>query len=302
MVFSINFTGLIFPDNVIFYIIGDPLLTIVHLPFSHPNVMFRNKQLSTSLVSTSNRHVTPNAIENGLKSVMGIMLLHDTSKQCLLSPLFLKTSQCKKSISGVVLGKTITYSEALLIKQHIVDLALYLKNHFAKVCSFFSNLADHLLPVTMYNVANEGDTSNHVDVSINRCPHSMDGHLNPLIFNNFLVGIRSPGEINDCTAQFFTLDDIYEEVVDITFALDDVSQLLLDQPACENSELKFIAPQALPMPSTKLIANIRDCYMRNSLQQLSSEEMCQCFDVNSPTIIDADVHDMQNSYSTSRMQ
>jgi hypothetical protein len=197
-----------------YFIIGSPEQEgLTDLPFADSTITYRNKFRRTRLqqdlgLAPKAHHVFGDSIENGNEAPMVLILLRHKANDFPLSRslfaqfLFLVGSHIKDNIDSILVAAEID----LLIKQNVVDFAVYARMAPSNSCKYFKGLADFLDITKQVNIATEWDLRNHVEVSVNRCPKS-DGSAdnNLFLFTEFKLGVPTPKQDNNCQGPHFVL-------------------------------------------------------------------------------------------------
>src|SRR5271156_5457708 len=83
----------------------------------------------------------------------------------------------------------VTKEIELLIKENLVDIALYSRKTLFNSCSLFSNIGQYLDATKTIKIASEWDLQKHTDVSVNRCPKP-DGEEEETTFFMFIKNMN----------------------------------------------------------------------------------------------------------------
>jgi len=226
----------LWPENNNYFLIGnDDLPVLPDLSLSHSDVGFRKKRKRTRVQMDFNLEATPqkfrfvDILENGNKAVMAVVLLQQMWRTADNSNnLFSRFKSLTRISSDNFDSILVTKEIELLIKENLVDIALYSRKTLFNSCSLFSNIGQYLDATKTIKIASEWDLQKHTDVSVNRCPKP-DGEEETtfFMFINFKLGVPTPKAINNCECPHFEL-------------LINLPTILLNTPIETNSHSKVI--------------------------------------------------------------
>ena len=196
-----------------FLIASHELSVLPDLSFSHPDVGFRKKrkrtrmQVDLGIEATSQKFHFEDVLENGNKAVMAVVLLQQkwsTSENIrnLFTQYKLLTGVSDDNFESIL----ITNEIEMLIKENLVDVALYSRKTLFNSCSLFLRIGRYLDATKTIRIASEWDLTNHVEVSVNHCPKpGGQEETDFFMFTNFKLGPPTPKAINNCEGPHFEL-------------------------------------------------------------------------------------------------
>jgi hypothetical protein len=265
--------------NSKYFVIGSPQdKSLSNMPFEHNAVMYRGKFLRTKLqvelglISNARSFSFYDAIENGNKANMALVLLRNdkmstSTANNMFSPLMLLSGY---NNNGII----VTNAIELLLKENVVDLAVYSRRSPFNSCSFFKRLASFLGPSKEIKVATESDVENHVEVSVNRCPKADGTDDNDFFtFTEFKLGIPTPKQRNNCDGPHFVVEKHLDEILfHNSLQSTPLFQKLIIPQACSSStnveDYSNLSEEALVL--------FRDCEISKSKLLNSNHQMKPC--------------------------
>lgn len=299
IVFTADLSTFSIPSNIEYFLIGSPHeLYKPELPFSHNNVMYRNKrtrmrmQIDLNIEPTDKTFEIIDAIEDGNVYTMAVIILQLKSEFHInyKKQLLLQYRYHAKSYSYLTKAIPINNEIETVIADTIVDMFLFSRRSFYNNCGFFKRLASRFSNTKQFKISTEWDGASE-DLSSNRCPSNTEELLEPLLFTTFKLGYPTPNKVNDCTGAQFSLQDNLDKILNY------VDRPLLpklqskETPNACSSSTRITDYMTL---TTKAVSKTRDCTLKRSKISPTSSNLCPCIQ-NAYTDSDDVLREVENT-------